>query len=88
MTGGEREAGHTSPLRGEVPCMTVWSHGAQTQRFDEPLAVGRGQPVGPLLATSSDGGGIAADPPAAHPVQVIMCLRPFIPTGALRRLPR
>jgi len=33
--------------------------------------VGRGQPVGPLLATSSDGGGIAADPIAARPVQVL-----------------
>ena len=61
---------------------------SQTQRIDEPLSVGRGQLVGPSLATSTDGGGIAADPPAACPVQVTMCLRPFIPAGALRRLPR
>jgi hypothetical protein len=38
--------------------------------------MGRGQPVGPALATSSDGGGIAADPTAARPVQVFVALRP------------
>ena len=34
--------------------------------------MGRGQPVGPALATSSDGGGIAADSIAARPVQVLI----------------
>ena len=38
--------------------------------------MGRGQPVGPALATSSDGGGIAANSIAARPVQVFMALRP------------
>ena len=38
--------------------------------------MGRGQPVGPSLATSSDGGGIAADSIAARPVQVLVALRP------------
>jgi hypothetical protein len=38
--------------------------------------MGRGQPVGPALATSSDGGGIAADSIAARPVQVLVALRP------------
>jgi hypothetical protein len=51
---------------------------SQTQQIDELLTVGRGQSVGPVLATSSDGGGIAADLLAARPVQVIVCLRPCI----------
>jgi len=34
---------------------------------------GRGQPVGPVTALSSDGGGIAADRAAARPVQVLLC---------------
>jgi hypothetical protein len=49
---------------------------AQTQQIDEPHLVGRGQPVGPLLATSSDGGGDAADLVTARPVQVLGALRP------------
>ena len=40
--------------------------------------MGRGQPVGPLLATSSDGGDIAADPAAARPVQALSPCVPFI----------
>jgi hypothetical protein len=40
--------------------------------------MGRGQPVGPSLATSSDGGGIAADSIAARPVQVLVALRPCV----------
>jgi hypothetical protein len=74
--------------RGRSVRVTGGAGPSQTQRIDESLSVGRGQPVGPLLATSTDGGGIAADPLAARPVQGTMCLRPFIPAGALRRLPR
>jgi hypothetical protein len=64
---------------------------SQTQRIDEPLSVGRGQPVGPLLATSTDGGGIAADPSAARPVQVTMCACVLsflpVPSGDCPRYP-
>ena len=71
VAGGEGLSGRTSPLRGEVLYVAGGAGPSQTQQIDEPLAVGRGQAVGPLLATSSDGGDIAADLLAADPVQVI-----------------
>lgn len=79
MTGGEGWGGHTSPLRAKRAYVTGGAGPSQTQRIDEPLSAGRGQPVGPLLATSSDGGGIAADPLAARLVQGVVRLRPCIP---------
>jgi hypothetical protein len=68
--------------RSVFPCVSVGATVAQTQRIDEPLSVSRGQPVGPLLATSSGGGDIAADPLAARPVLVIFSQRP-----GLRKIP-
>ena len=47
---------------GAVPSEPQW--------IGEPLSVGRGHPVGPMLAASYDGGGIAADPSTKNPVQV------------------
>jgi hypothetical protein len=50
--------------------------GGAVRRFDTSvlrvrlLGAGRGQPVGPLAA-SSDGGDIEAEPTAARPVQVL-----------------
>jgi len=87
VADGEGWSGHTSPLRAKRPCVADGAGPSQTHRIDELLSVGRGQPVGPLAA-SSDGGGIAADPAAACPVQVFVSLRPGVPAGALRRLPR
>jgi hypothetical protein len=49
---------------------------SETQRFGEPLAVGRGHPVGPMLAASHDGGGVRAEPSTSLPVQVLIALRP------------
>src|SRR5262245_51352605 len=80
--------GHTSPFPGEASSMAGGAGPAQTHRIDElPIRMRRGQPVG-ALAASSDGGGTAADPAAACPVQVFLSLRPKSFAGALRRLPR
>jgi hypothetical protein len=45
---------HFAPLRGRgVPAVSVGAGPSRSQRFDEPLAARRGQPVGAVLATSS-----------------------------------
>ena len=68
MVDGRR--GTLRPVKGKVCWHDRMEPRRADTRIDEPLSVGRGQPVGPMLAASSDGGGIAADPPAARPVQV------------------
>ena len=72
--------------RAKCPCMTVWSHVAQTHPIYEPLSEGRGQPVGPMLATSSDGGGIAANSDSCANRAGHLCPRPVVlpvPSGLL-----
>jgi hypothetical protein len=80
VAGGGPEGGaHFAPFGAKRPCrpLAVWSHRcADTSNRRARFQIGRGQPVGPALATSSDGGGIAADPTAARPVQVLVALRP------------
>ena len=87
MAGGGPEGGaHFAPLGAKRPCrhVAVWSHRcADTSNRRASFSMGRGQPVGPLLATSSDGGGIAADSIAARPVQVLVALRPGCSVTAL-----
>ena len=56
--------GTLRPFGAKRPCRHVagWSHRcADTSNRRASFSMGRGQPVGPALATSSDGGGIAAD---------------------------
>jgi hypothetical protein len=64
---------------------------ALAYRIDEPLAVGRGQPVGPLLAALSDGGEAHPIRRLARPVQVLYALRPAkivaAPSGTALTMP-
>jgi hypothetical protein len=76
------KAGHTSPFtsvrvektdasdgRARLSCTAEGS----AQTYSIYGLCGRGQPVGPVTARSSDGGGIATDRAAARPVQVLLC---------------
>lgn len=69
---------------GQSACVPDGSRRCATQWIYE-LSVGRGQPVGPLLAASSDAGGIAADPSAECPVWVLSA--PRSAGGALTPIP-
>jgi hypothetical protein len=80
VTGGEGWSGHTSPLRAKGTYVTGGAGPSQTQWIDQFLSERPGSAGRPILATSSDGGGIAADPPAARPVQVICaCVLAVLP---------
>ena len=76
------KAGHTSPFtsvriekigasdgRARLSCTAEGS----AQTYSIYGLCGRGQPVGPVTALSSDGRGIAADRAAARPFQVLLC---------------
>jgi hypothetical protein len=78
--------GHTSPLTGEVLSYGWRSRAIGDTTDRRALAVGRGHPVGPALAASYDGGGIAADPSTTRPVQVLFALRPASGTTMMSKL--
>ena len=66
--GSHRKIG-ASDGRARLSCTAEGS----AQTYSIYGLCGRGQPVGPVTALSSDGGGIAADRAAARPVQVLLC---------------
>jgi hypothetical protein len=61
---------------GEVTYVAGGARPSQTQRINDFLSGGRGSACRPMVAASSGGGGISADPPAECPVRHSMRPRP------------